>query len=166
MGDRITIDIDPDNAGNSSGDPIPAGDWEGVIDNVEVGASKSSANSGKPVYNVKVKLEGNGVKGVDGRSAIKTVCLWDGALISYYQLAKAVGQPADTSGNKLEVLTPRELIGKKVRVKIVHETYQDELRHKINRFTAPKAPGTSVAGPGTGARVPFKRPDKPAAPAV
>lgn len=141
---RITINIDAEDAASS--ELIPTGVYDAVVDEVVEQASKSAENAGKPMYRTVFKIEGGDYA---GRKATSYICLWQGAHFSLLQLLKAIG--TEVKPGTLTVPSPKELTGKKVAIKIVHEPYEDEMTYKVGRIL-PRKGGASGA---VKARVPF-----------
>lgn len=153
MSQRLTIDVTANDVAMASSELVPVGNYDAIIDDVEQTSPKSGDNVGKPMYRVKFKIDGGPQ---NGRVATSQVCLWDGALISFFQLMEAIGKKIEPG--KMEVPLPSELIGKKVAIRIKHESYNDEMRYKVGRIMARKGGGAgvksaaSVSGKRSGAK--------------
>lgn len=152
---RRTILASREVLGSSSGELVPEGDYDAVISNCTETSVKSGENKGEPMYKVECKILDEAQK---NRRATKWVCLFPGkegkALISFYQLMKAIGDPIEldegTEEQEIEIPEPRELIGQEVRIRIKHEPYQgsdddeERMTYKLDRFLEPRK--SSVGG--------------------
>jgi len=136
---RITLDIGAEEPGIGGSALIPVGTYDAIIDDVESTSPKQGDNMGKPMYRITFKLDGGEY---NGRKANSSVCLWNGALISFFQLMTAIGKKVEPG--KLDVPEPSELIGKKVAVKIKHDEYNGEATYKVGRILPRKGGGTGV----------------------
>ena len=145
MSQRLTIDVSADDEGFGGSKPIEVGTYDAVIDDVEQTTPANGDNAGKPMYKVKFKIDKTD-KVAPGRVAFSNVCLWKGALISFYQLMEAIGEKIEPG--KVEVPLPSELIGKKVRIRIEHRPYNNEMRHSVKTIMPPT--GVATAGGASG----------------
>lgn len=147
MSKRITINIDADTPGfGQSSEPVPEGTYEVLIEDVTLVESKSAKNAGKPMYSIRFRIQDEGE--AKNRALFTNVCLWPEAAISLLQLLDAIGEPVTQAG-KLEVPEERYLMGKDLRVKVVHEEYNGGMQARVKRMmpplsSAPK-PKTRVA---------------------
>lgn len=161
MGRRITLTAERAVAGSANGELVPEGWYDAVIEATEDVQVKNGENKGSPMIKTRFKITGPEQV---GRVATKWVCLFPGkdgkALITYYQLAAAVGHPVEFDEGKqtaeFEVLDDDELIGKPVQIKIVHEPGQDgdteNMTYSVNRIKAPRdgVDGVVMAAKGGG----------------
>lgn len=166
MGRRITLTADRAVAGSASGELVPEGWYDALIEAVEDTEVKNGENKGKPMLKTRFKITGPTQV---GRVATKWVCLFPGkdgkALITYYQLAAAVGKPVefddDATSTEFEVLDDDELVGKPVQIKIKHEPGQDgeTMTYGVNRIKEPRdgAEGLVMAASGGGGKAGRKR---------
>ena len=138
---------------------VPEGRYLSEISNVEeVEVKPGGENAGKPMYRVTCKIMDGPQK---GRVATRSVLLFavKGTLISYQQLAAAVGKPVTQKAlesGAVEVLTESELIGQNVDIQIVHKTYQDRPVYELSRFYPPRN-GVASSGAGGTAKATGKR---------
>lgn len=158
---RRTITARRSVASGSSGELVPEGIYDAVINDVEEVQVKQGVNKGEPMYKVECKITGPTQV---GRKATKWVCLFPGkegkALISYYQLASALGENIsfDENGDdeqEVEIMDAKELLNEPVRISITHEPGKEpadgsaaEMTYKLARFKAPNddAPKAKTTG--------------------
>lgn len=108
--DSLTLNFSTEEATSEARlfEALPTGEYRCAITKVEIRKSKSSKNLGKPYYALELTVqEGQ----YENRKLFTNVMLFEGALYTYAQLAKALNR--DLNG---PVLKPSELQGARVGV--------------------------------------------------
>jgi hypothetical protein len=123
---------------------LPAGRYLVAITEVKIKRSTSVKNPGKPYYNLTYTIQEGKYK---NRKLYDNVMLFDGALYSYTQLAKALGNSV-TAGNS-NVLQPQDLMGSIFVAKVVMSPAKGEYaaRNEVKGyFPAKIGVGSTSAG--------------------
>ncbi len=140
-----TLAVDASAAAEASGKIIPEGDYFDVmIEDVQEKESKSAANPGKPMYNLRLAIRDEG--DAKGRKLWDTVCLFpEENPISLLQLMGSLGLPTELNEDGLlEVPTADELKGQICAVRIKHgkdsrKGHEDDPeRHEVGRYLKPQ----------------------------
>lgn len=102
---------------------VPTGSYYTRITNIDLRASTSEKNNGKPYWNVELTIQDGAF---EGRKLWANVMLFDGALYSLVQLMKATGHEASLKTGK--VPTADELISAEVItvVQKVRDKYKEQ----------------------------------------
>lgn len=148
-----TIPLSDSEKADANGDLIPAGEYFDVlIEDVKEVTSKSVANAGKPMYQIRLRIFDDGV--ANQRAIVTSVCLWKGAHFSLVQLNKALNLPA-TNSEGLVIPDESELVGQRLAIRIKHAPMPggSDLRANVERFLEQNG-GAKTASRASG-RVPL-----------
>jgi hypothetical protein len=101
---------------------LPVGKYDAYITGCEPKQSKSEKNNGKWFYSLEATVDGGPH---DGRKLFTNAMLFEGALYTISQIMKAIPELAvRVSGGEVELPTPEELIGKKVKCHVTRSAAQ------------------------------------------
>jgi hypothetical protein len=147
--------------------PVPGGKYVCTITDWELRRSNSSKNNGKPYWAITLRVNDDNEK-YAGRKFWANVMLFNGALYSYTQLAKALGGEFEESLKTGKIPHGDNLVGKEVTAVIVKkvDTYKIEkgewdadsgepkpMKNEVSGFKAVGA-GTVSSGGGSGSLMP------------
>jgi len=108
----IVVEFSDQEAASKALEALPTGKYNVVIKKVELRASKSEKNFGKPMYNLTLQVtEGPYTK----RTIYSLVMLWAGAAYSLNQLMTATG--FTTQQGSVRVPKPNQLVGKELTIR-------------------------------------------------
>lgn len=126
-------------------DLMDAGVYDAIITDFEVKDSKSSEY---PYINWTLTLSGGQY---DNRKQFAMSSLSPKAAGMLKGHLQAFGETKESLASKFTV-DPAKYIGCRVRIKVIHEVYQDVTRDKVDRILPhPEGPGKAVAGAGKSA---------------
>ena len=133
------ISIDFSNV-KSGFEPIPEGTYNAVVVEVEPRTSQA----GKPYLNWKLRLQGGEY---DGRTVFYTTSLQPQSLWNLKDALIALGFPKEQLNSPEFQLDTNDLLQLECCVVIKHETYNGELRDRVQRLLpATAGGGSSLAG--------------------
>jgi hypothetical protein len=118
------VRVDFTNVSDGSFAPLPEGNYEATVFQVE---QKVGKDSGKPYLNWQFKIQGGEF---DGRRAFYMTSLSPGALWKLKQVLKNLGYTDEQLGGEFE-LDLSDLPGLECVVVITHEQYQGETRDRV-----------------------------------
>ena len=140
------------------GELIPEDDyWSVRIEKVTEKQSKSKLNPGKPMYEVRFRIEDEGA--AKGRLITKTICLWYDARFSIIQLNKSLGMDVTAVGDDgkegFAYGDPWEYEGQVCAIRVKHENSEEYgKRAAIDRFLDQGKGGSTVIAANGGVKKP------------
>lgn len=139
----LHINFSDEEAASEAIAAVPSGKYDVVINKVELKASKSEKNPGKPFYAISMKItDGPYAK----RNIFTNVMLWSGAAYSLAQLMKACGFPVNQG--KIRVPRPEEFLGQELSVRGVKVPAQGQYDEKYEVKGFMKLGGGVAVGGG------------------
>lgn len=124
--------------------PIPEGEYEAVISEVE----KKEYKSGNQGLNVKLQIRADVEQEAKKRVVFDTLVVLDTAMFKFQNYAKATSLPDGKGFSSQEELLKgfaKHLKGKPVRIKIKHDNTRDKYIEQVFAVLPPQASG-AVAG--------------------
>lgn len=123
----LRVDFSSEEASSEARDfsPVPSGNYHVAITNVDLKKSTSQKNPGKPYYAIEMTCQQDGT--YKDRKFWGNVMLWNGALYSLSQLAKALHIEDEVIGQG-KVPTPDQLLGEELIIGVVkvRDKYREE----------------------------------------
>jgi hypothetical protein len=125
-------------------EPLPKGDYDVRVDSAEA----TTSSTGKMMFKLKFKVVGGPN---NGRTLFNNITLSTdnpNALRMFFMNMKAFGlDPAFFNQNPGPDTVAAGMVGKEVRVKVDHQTYNGQLRENIKQMLPPMGGATAAPAP-------------------